>query len=85
MSVRTTDQGRSGLAEQASERRSTGRASARELRSGDVVWLAPASECPGVLPAREPDADPGPQRLAAMAVIVPILTAFMIVAGLWLR
>jgi hypothetical protein len=86
MSVGTTEQGRSGLAEQASERRPTGGASAQDLNSGDVVvWLAPASGCPAVVPAREPDADAGPGRLAAMAVIVPILTAFMITAWLLLR
>jgi hypothetical protein len=86
MSVRATEPDRSEVAEQAVERRHPGRASASELRSGDVVVrLDPASGRPDVVPAFEADADPGPQRLAAVAVIVPMLTALMIAAWLWLR
>ena len=86
MRMGTAEQGRRGLPEQAAQPRPDGRASARDLDSGDVVvGLAPASGRPGVVPACEPDADAGPQRLAAMAVIVPILTAFIITAWLLLR
>jgi hypothetical protein len=86
MWVRVTEPDRGDLAERVSERRHPGPPSATELESGDVVA---GRDTPlgwrGVVPPLESDADVGPQRLAAVAVIVPLLTALMLGAWLWLR
>ena len=86
MGRRTTDHDCGDLAAQALARPHPARVSARDLKFGDiVVRLDTASLPPGDVRAREPDADSGPQRLAAAVVIVPILTPLMTAAWVWLR
>jgi hypothetical protein len=86
MSELTTDHEGGGLAGQA-VRPQAGIVFARDLKFGDVVVrVDPVARRTRDVRPREPDADTGPQRLAALVVaIAPVLTAMMTMAWLWFR
>jgi hypothetical protein len=85
MWMRATEEDRGDLAERVPARRELGWSSATELKSGDVVVCRDPGLCwSGAVTPFEVEADTGPQRLAAVAVIVPLLTALIIAAWLLL-